>query len=403
MSRHFEHDSRDFDERDRSQSEPASHMRLSQGRSGSSASEHESVPEDFDLDSLRRRIDQAAEGGPALVEFLDRLEKSEVHPIASIQSNGRWNGISYHYAGVRVRGSELGRAYTALGLRKRKGIDYDPARDDARLRSIASKPREQHPRDERPNSHPGSRDKRGRNRPDISLRQEQILWEAGRFRTVAASDLARTHYGGNHAALDRDLHALARLRLIDRQRISVDNQGQTIAVVSLTREGKRLLKKSGSASEQAIYAGLVKPREVAHDASLYRMYLAEARRIEANGGRVRRIILDYELKKRAYSPLAKAKQDLPPFEYAERQQEIAKDNDLSVVDGHLILPDLRLEYETPDGEIRHIDLELATRNYRAAHIHSKSKAGFKVYVDSTSKPLSAVLDEHDLIAELLRF
>ena len=401
MSRHFEYDSRDSDGRDQPWSEPASRMRLSQGRGGGFASNHEGVPEDFDLDLLRRRIDQAAEGGPALVEFLDRLEKSEVHPIASIQSNGRWNGISYHYAGVRVRGSELGRAYTALGLRKRKGIDYDPARDDARLRSIASKPREQHPRDERPTPDPGSRDKRGRNRPDISPRQEQILWEAGRFRTVAASDLARTHYAGNHAALDRDLHALA--GLIDRQKISLDNRSHTIAVVSLTREGKRLLKKSGSASEQAIYAGLVKPREVAHDASLYRMYLAEARRIEANGGRVRRIILDYELKKRAYSPLAKAKQDLPPFEYAERQQEIAKDNDLSIVDGHLVLPDLRLEYETPDGEIRHIDLELATRNYRAAHIHSKSKAGFKVYVDSTSKPLSAVLDEHDLIAELLRF
>ena len=113
MSRHFEYDSRDFDERDQPQSEPASRVRLSQGRGGGSASSQESVPEDFDLDLLRRRIDRAAQGGPALVEFFDRLEKSEVHPIASIQSHGRWNGISYEYTGVRVKGSELGRAYTA--------------------------------------------------------------------------------------------------------------------------------------------------------------------------------------------------------------------------------------------------------------------------------------------------
>ncbi len=67
-----------------------------------------------------------------------------------------------------------------------------------------------------------------------------------------------------------------------------------------------------------------------------------------------------------------------------------------------MLPDLRIEWETPDGEERHIDLELATRNYRSAHIRAKAAAGFKVYVDSNSGPLSAVLDDHDLVAELLR-
>jgi len=213
------------------------------------------------------------------------------------------------------------------------------------------------------------------------------LWAAGRFRAVPVSDLARAHYSGNHAALDRDLRALTKLGLIERHTVSLDNRGSAISVVTLTREGTRLLKKSAPQdSDQAIYSGLVKPREAAHDATLYRMYLAEAARIEANHGQVRRVILDYELKKRAYSPLAKAR-ELPAFEYAERQREIAEKNGLKVVNGHIALPDLRVEYETRDGEIRHVDLELATRNYRAAHIHSKAKAGFKVYVDNTSGPL----------------
>jgi len=145
----------------------------------------------------------------------------------------------------------------------------------------------------------------------------------------------------------------------------------------------------------------VKPREIVHDAGVYRMYLAEAERIEREGGRIQRVVLDYELKKRAYSPLAKA-HDLPPLEYAERQQEIAKENGLQVVDGHLVLPDLRIEYEDAQGAARHLDLELATRNYRAAHIRSKAAAGFKVYADTRSGHLAAVLDDHHLIAELLR-
>lgn len=396
MSRDFEYDSRDLDEREEQQSEPASRMRLSQGRGGGSGAEQQSVPPGFDLNLLRRRIDEAAHDGPTFDEFLTRLEKSDIHAVASVQSDGRWNGISYEYAGVRVKGSELGRAYTASGLRTKKGINYDSARDEARLRSIASKPRS-----ERPLPDAQTREGRAPVRPDLDRLQEAVLWEAGRFRTVAVSDLARAHYGGNHAALDRDLRSLTKLGLVERHTISLDNRGGAISVVTLTREGKRLLKKSARDSGQAIYAGLVKPREVAHDATLYRMYLAESERIEAGGGRVRRIILDYELKKRVYSPLAKAR-DLPPFEYAEQQQRIAKENNLAVVNGHIALPDLRVEYETPDGEVRHVDLELATRNYREAHINSKAKAGFKVYVDSTSGPLRAVLDNHDLIAELLR-
>ena len=60
-------------------------------------------------------------------------------------------------------------------------------------------------------------------------------------------------------------------------------------------------------SGQKLYAGFVKPGEVAHDAAIYRMYQAEAARIEKAGGKIRRVILDYELKQKVYSPLAKAK------------------------------------------------------------------------------------------------
>src|SRR5437879_1827659 len=78
------------------------------------------------------------------------------------------------------------------------------------------------------------------------------------------------------------------------------------------------------------------------------MYQAERERIEKAGGRIRRVVLDYELKQKAYSPLAKAKA-LPPLDYARRQEQIARENGLKVVQGHITLPDLRIEYETAEA------------------------------------------------------
>jgi DNA-binding HxlR family transcriptional regulator len=259
-------------------------------------------------------------------------------------------------------------------------------------------------RSARPSADPRERDGRERFRGAITSQEERVLWEAGRFRTVAVSDLARQHYAGDYSRLERDLKHLTKLRLAERHTAPTDGRGRTLSVVTLTKAGKKLLSvtdRIGSSSSQAIYTGLVKPRELTHDAAIYRMYLAEAARIEANGGRVQRVVLDYELKQKVYSPLAKA-HDLAPFARAERQQEVADENQLPVVDGRIALPDLRVEYETPEGEPRHIDLELATRNYRAAHIQTKAAAGFKVYADTNSGPLSRVFDNHNLIVELLR-
>ena len=45
----------------------------------------------------------------------------------------------------------------------------------------------------------------------------------------------------------------------------------------------------------------------------------------------------------------------------DRKGEVAEKHGLLLVDGQIPVPDLRVEYETPDLELRHVDLELATR------------------------------------------
>ncbi len=282
-----------------------------------------------------------------------------------------------------MKGSHLGRAYTAKGLQQRRGVGYEPGRDAAALarmigvREDAARPA--------PDSLRIERAERIRDAAGISPAERATLWDVGRFRVVSTDDLERTRYAGHPSLMRQDLKHLSAEGYLVRRRVPVDGHGRTMEVLALTRAGRGLLKRD--TGDQTLYHGFVKPREVVHDAALYRMFQKEAARIERDGGKVRRVVLDYELKKRAYRPLAQAR-DLPPLEYAERQQEIAQENGLPVVDGHIVLPDLRVEYETRDGDERHVDLELATRNYRAAHIQAKSAAGFRVYADTSAHALA---------------
>jgi len=47
-----------------------------------------------------------------------------------------------------------------------------------------------------------------------------------------------------------------------------------------------VLSRAGKRGAQGFQVGLVKPREIAHDSQLNRLYRAEVARIEADGGRV---------------------------------------------------------------------------------------------------------------------
>ena len=111
------------------------------------------------------------------------------------------------------------------------------------------------------------------------------------------------------------------------------------------------------------------------------------------------VILDFELKKKAYAPLARARAS-SLAEFRRKQAEIARANGLSVIRGKIRLPDLRIEYETASGESARVDLELATEHYRGDHMAAKEGAGFKIYADSRSFPpgcsygKSAVFDDH---------
>jgi hypothetical protein len=104
---------------------------------------------------------------------------------------------------------------------------------------------------------------------------------------------------------------------------------------------------------------------------------AERRRIEAGGGRVRRVLLDEDLKRLVYGRAAADGRDGQPSSAA--RQSAARAHGVPVVRGAAQIPDVRLEYETAEGTRAHVDLELVTEHYTAGAVRTKAAAGFTVY------------------------
>jgi len=191
----------------------------------------------------------------------------------------------------------------------------------------------------------------------------------GAFRVVPAKDLDGSS----------DLRRLSNEGLITNETLTDIAGSQRI--VSLTSEGKAVLEAHRSPVDgphQAFYAGVVKPRELAHDALVFRAFKAEQARIDAQGGQVTRVVLDYELK-RDYQRFLN-RDDRPDDATLESDRRAFADaHGLHIVRGHLELPDLRIEYETADGRVEHRDVEIVTEHYSRGQIGGKTQAGFACY------------------------
>jgi len=234
----------------------------------------------------------------------------------------------------------------------------------------------------------------------FSLRESEVqaMTDLGTFRVVAPSDLARYAYAGDTGRMEREVRRLRGQGLVVERTLPTSGR-KSIRVVGLTKTGKRLLRATNRVSEnQAIYHGIVKPREAKHDTELYRLFQAELQRIQSEGGHPLRVVLDYELKReinRERERLGERRHD------PEEVRAIAERNGLTVVDGKIPLPDLRIEYQDADLALQRIDLELATRHYRPRGIAEKTKAGFALYSPREDAPrLRRILDEQEITARI---
>ena len=83
------------------------------------------------------------------------------------------------------------------------------------------------------------------------------------------------------------------------ERLALERRDEDLLV--LTDRGRDLLeanrREHAGEPRQVFYAGLKKPRELTHDTQVYRACRDVEAQIHGQGGRVRRVVLDYELKR----------------------------------------------------------------------------------------------------------
>jgi hypothetical protein len=233
------------------------------------------------------------------------------------------------------------------------------------------------------------------------LRSSEIetMAEVGKFRTIAVEDLREFVYGGDKDSLRLALENLIRQGLLQRKSVPHQEKGSR-QLLALTKNGHGLLKEAQiTQKDQTLYHGFKKPREAHHDADLYRIYQKAAEKIERAGGRNLRVILDHELMKGVYHDLAKLGPDRTS---PASKRTVAERHDLAVVRDKIPLPDVRIEYETSDGERARVDIELATSHYRFRNLAEKVRAGFSIYArPSEVSNLRRILDQRELTAEIL--
>jgi hypothetical protein len=219
---------------------------------------------------------------------------------------------------------------------------------------------------------------------DYTLRgsETRTLTTVGAFRVVPANDLRDTF----ERSLDPRHGELWHLRdsgLAQTVRLDRDT-----TVVTLTKEGRDLLESRqrdpDSRDRQAFQCGVQKPRELKHDAQVYRAYLEEAERLRDEGANIHRIVLENELKAEYQEFLQERNRDRGdsdgrPDRELEEVRAWALEHDLPCDDqGHVQFPDVRIEYDV-DGRDGTLDVEVMTPHYRGAHAAAKSGSGFALY------------------------
>jgi len=269
--------------------------------------------------------------------------------------------------------------------------------------STTTPERPERPGQSSPERSPGRRTQYRYGARTYSLRNLEIaaMRDIGTFRTVDVRDLAQFVYGGDERRLKYDLESLRGQGLVEEKTLFRAHRSAR-KLVTLTAEGLGIIRKaSGLPPDQRIYHGFVKPKELDHDADLYKVYQKATEEIRKEGGNPMRVRLDFELKE-SINRAKEAAGHLSKDEQRRLLAAVAEEHGLTIDDTTIHLPDIQVEYQTLDGVVERQNLELLSRNYREDGIRGKVAAGFKIYARSgdTSR-IRRALHDTGMVREVL--
>jgi hypothetical protein len=227
-----------------------------------------------------------------------------------------------------------------------------------------------------------------------------LLERAGRYRVTFTADLK---HDSNHARFDEDLRSLKEQGLIEARTVTHLGDGTVADVVSVTAAGQSVLdhhRDPNHDESQVYYGGWVKPAEVWHDASLFRMVREVESELAHEGASVQRVVLDDELKGQVFRALHEARSNGESDGPAHRT--VADAYRLHLEDDRFVFPDVRLEVQDRDGTERTLDLELVTKEYHRGHLGGKVAAGFRMFGGGAGGSRGGTPTDPDRIGRLLR-
>ena len=206
--------------------------------------------------------------------------------------------------------------------------------------------------------------------------ETRTLATVGAFRVASERDVRDPREAAGDLRHLEDQRLIQRVPLNERER-----------AVTLTRNGRDLLERHrepGVERHQTFHAGADRPRERSHDTQVYRAYLKAAERLQTREARILRVELDRELKREYQRFLQERNRgnrdsDGRPDRTAGEIEEWARDHGLPYFDGHVHFPDVRIEYQDVNGDVRWEDVEVTTEHYRGAHGAAAARSGFSIH------------------------
>ncbi len=234
----------------------------------------------------------------------------------------------------------------------------------------------------------------GRERISFDERKRQAVTDVATYRVVSVRDLVDERFGGNAFAARKGIDSMKRKGLLKEDTVSLKS-GKTFKVLTATDKGLQQARDHSPGSKQRYFAGLVKPKELRHDAAVYRAARNEIAELERNGAKVKRIRIDHELKSQVAKATERARAKGGREAAQKSKIEAAETLHLPVDQQQKVhYPDAQIEYEDARGDTGRVNVEVASGEYRNKDIQPKAAAGFALHANgrAAGRRLAAALD-----------
>ena len=240
-------------------------------------------------------------------------------------------------------------------------------------------------RDYRGRDHRGRRvERRDPRRRSREEREEDVLELLGTYRVISRRALVEFAFDGHPFAASRTLASLERRGFAEASTIARGRRGYQ--VFSLTGSGRDLIaerrrkrRRDARREEQRFWSGFGDTRQLAHDHRVFEAVMQDTEQLRAEGGRIRRVRLESELRGVLSAAGETARVVSGPDAARVARCQAARRIGLAVFEREVPLPDALIEIEDAHGRVLVRGIEVASSSYTRAQVRAKRLAGFRLY------------------------